>query len=66
MDNKKRKNNKELLKEIRSEGMFKDAENIANKKVKYTIASGKDGAVIAITLFLFMIGFTLLNKIFSN
>ncbi|KGJ49990.1 hypothetical protein KD33_03300 [Clostridium sp. NCR] len=66
MDNKKRKNNKELLKEIRSEGMFKDAENIANKKVKYTIASGKDGAIIAITLFLFMIGFTLVNKIFSN
>ena len=46
--------------------MFKDAENIANKKVKYTIASGKDGAIIAITLFLFMIGFTLVNKIFSN
>ncbi|MCU9815268.1 hypothetical protein [Paraclostridium sp. AKS73] len=46
--------------------MFKEAEDIANKKVKYTIASGKDGAIIAITLFLFMIGFTLINKVFTN
>lgn len=66
MSSKKRKNNKELLKEIRSEGMFKEAEDVANKKVKYTIASGKDGAMIAITLFLFMVGFTLINKIFNN
>lgn len=66
MPSKKGKNNKELLKEIRSEGMFKEAEDIANKKVKYTIASGKDGAMIAITLFLFMVGFTLINKIFNN
>lgn len=66
MDNKKRKNNKELLKEIRSEGMFKEAEDIANKKVKYTIASGKDGAIIAIILFLFMVAFTLINKVFAN
>ncbi|KKY00666.1 hypothetical protein VN21_12945 [Paraclostridium benzoelyticum] len=66
MAKKKRKNNKELLKEIRSEGMFKEAEDIANKKVKYTIASGKDGAIIAITLFLFMIGFTLINKVFTK
>ncbi|WP_250674360.1 hypothetical protein LZ906_010905 [Paraclostridium ghonii] len=66
MPSKKRKNNKELLKEIRSEGMFKEAEDVANKKVKYTIASGKDGAMIAIILFLFMVGFTLINKIFNN
>lgn len=66
MAKKKRKNNKELLKEIRSEGMFKEAEDIANKKVKYTIASGKEGAIIAITLFLFMIGFTLINKVFTK
>ncbi|MEN2257839.1 hypothetical protein AAIB48_08690 [Paraclostridium benzoelyticum] len=46
--------------------MFKEAEDIANKKVKYTIASGKDGAIIAITLFLFMIGFTLINKVFTK
>lgn len=66
MSSKKGKTNKELLKEIRNEGMFKEAEDIANKKVKYSIASGKDGAIIAITLFLFMIGFTLINRIFNN
>lgn len=65
MANKKRKTNKELLREAREEGMFKEAEEIANKKIKYTIASGKDGALIAIVLFLFMIGFTLVNRVFD-
>ncbi|MEG2869455.1 MAG: hypothetical protein ACRCYC_11990 [Paraclostridium sp.] len=65
MANKKRKTNKELLREARQEGMFKEAEALANKKVKYTIASGKDGALIAVVLFLFMIGFTIVNKVFD-
>jgi hypothetical protein len=65
MGNKKRKTNKEVLREAREEGLFKEAEDIANKKVKYTIASGKDGALIAVVLFLFMIGFTIVNRLFN-
>ncbi len=65
MSNKKRKTSKELLKEARQEGMFKEAEEMSNKKVRYTIDSGKDGALIAIVLFLFMIGFTFVNRVFN-
>lgn len=65
MGNKKRKTNKEVLREAREEGLFKEAEDMAKKKVKYTIASGKDGALIAVILFLFMLGFTIVNRVFN-
>lgn len=60
-----RKTNKELLQEARQEGMFKEAEEAANTKKVYKIASVSDGILIAIILFLGIIVFTFANHFFG-
>ncbi|MEF9992393.1 MAG: hypothetical protein RRZ84_08510 [Romboutsia sp.] len=59
-----RKTNKEILKEAREEGLFKEAEEMAQKKV-YKIASLSDGVLIAIIVFLGIVVFTVTNKFFG-
>ena len=50
MAKKSKKTNKELLQEIREEGMFKEARDFTNKKKKYVAASGKDQAMMYVLL----------------
>ncbi|MBO3442990.1 hypothetical protein [Clostridium sp. CCUG 7971] len=49
MSKKNKKTNKELLKEAREEGLFKEAEEYTKKK--YVIASLPDGILMAIIIF---------------
>ena len=58
-----KKTNKELLKEAREEGLFKEAEEYTKKK--YVIASLSDGILMAIIIFLGIIVFTLANNFFG-
>lgn len=58
-----KKTNKELLKEAREEGLFKEAEEYTKKK--YVIASLSDGVLMAIIIFLGIIVFTLANNFFG-
>ena len=59
-----KKNNKELLKEIREEGMFKEAMEFSKKK-KYVAASDKDNAGIYILMLVAVLAFVFINRIFG-
>lgn len=59
----KRKSTKEVWKEAKEEGLFKEAEEYTKKK--YVIASLSDGILIAIIIFLGIIVFTLANNFFG-
>ena len=50
MAKKSKKTNKELLQEIREEGMFKEASDFTNKKKKYVAASERDQAMMYVLL----------------
>ena len=50
MAKKNKKTNRELLQEIREEGMFKEASDFTNKKKKYVAASEKDQAMMYVLL----------------
>ncbi|MGX4600321.1 hypothetical protein [Faecalimicrobium sp. JNUCC 81] len=63
MSKKNKKTNKELLKEAREEGLFKEAEEYTKKK--YVIASLPDGILMAIIIFLGIIVFTFANNFFG-
>lgn len=57
------KTNKELMKEAREEGLFKEAEEYSKKK--YVIASIPDGILMAIIIFLGIVVFTVTNHFFG-
>lgn len=59
----KRKSTKEVWKEAKEEGLFKEAEEYTKKK--YVIANLSDGILIAIIIFLGIIVFTLANNFFG-
>ena len=63
--NKMKKNNNELLKEIREEGMFKEAREFTNKKKKYVAASDKDQIMMYVLLLVALLAFVLINRIFG-
>lgn len=63
MAQKNKKTGKELMKEVREEGMFKEAEEFSKKK--YVVASIPDGILMAIIVFLGIIVFTLTNHFFG-
>lgn len=63
MAKKNKKTNKELMKEAREEGIFKEAEEYSKKK--YVVASIPDGILMAIIIFLGIIVFTLTNHFFG-
>ena len=65
MDKKSKKTNKELLQEIREEGMFKEASDFTNKKKKYVAASGKDQAMMYVLLLIALLVFVFINRIFG-
>ena len=65
MAKKSKKTNKELLQEIREEGMFKEASDFTNKKKKYVAASGKDQAMIYVLLLIALLVFVFINRIFG-
>ena len=65
MAKKSKKTNKELLQEIREEGMFKEASDFTNKKKKYVAASGKDQAMMYILLLIALLVFVFINRIFG-
>ena len=50
MAKKNKKTKRELLQEIREEGMFKEASDFTNKKKKYVAASEKDQAMMYVLL----------------
>lgn len=59
-----RKTNKELLKEAREEGMFKEAREFTRKK-KYVAASEKDNIMIYIIMGIGLLAFILINRFFG-
>ncbi len=59
-----RKTNKELLKEAREEGMFKEAREFTQKK-KYVAASEKDNIMIYVVMIIGFIAFILINRFFG-
>ena len=65
MDKKSKKTNKELLQEIREEGMFKEARDFTNKKKKYVAASGKDQFMMYVLLIIALLAFVFINRIFG-
>ena len=65
MAKKSKKTNKELLQEIREEGMFKEASDFTNKKKKYVAASGKDQAMMYVSLLIALLVFVFINRIFG-
>lgn len=64
MAKKSKKTNKELLQEIREEGMFKEARDFTNKKKKYVAASGKDQFMMYVLLIIALLAFVFINRIF--
>ena len=62
---KSKKTNKELLQEIREEGMFKEARDFTNKKKKYVAASGKDQFMMYVLLIIALLAFVFINRIFG-
>ena len=65
MAKKSKKTNKQLLQEIREEGMFKEARDFTNKKKKYVAASGKDQAMMYVLLLIALLVFVFINRIFG-
>ena len=65
MAKKSKKTNKELLQEIREEGMFKEARDFTNKKKKYVAASGKDQVMMYVLLIIALLAFVFINRIFG-
>lgn len=65
MAKKSKKTNKELLQEIREEGMFKEASDFTNKKKKYVAASEKDQAMMYVLLLIALLVFVFINRIFG-
>ena len=65
MAKKSKKTNKELLQEIREEGMFKEASDFTNKKKKYVAASEKDQAMMYVLLIIALLAFVFINRIFG-
>lgn len=65
MARKPKKTNKELLQEIREEGMFKEARDFTNKKKKYVAASGKDQFMMYVLLIIALLAFVFINRIFG-
>ena len=65
MAKKNKKTNRELLQEIREEGMFKEASDFTNKKKKYVAASGKDQAMMYVLLLIALLVFVFINRIFG-
>ena len=65
MAKKSKKTNKELLQEIREEGMFKEARDFTNKKKKYVAASGKDQFMMYVLLIIALLSFVFINRIFG-
>ena len=65
MAKKSKKTNKELLQEIREEGMFKEARDFTNKKKKYVAASGKDQFMMYVLLIIAFLAFVFINRIFG-
>ena len=65
MAKKSKKTNKELLQEIREEGMFKEARDFTNKKKKYVAASGKDQFMMYVLLIIALSAFVFINRIFG-
>lgn len=59
-----RKTNKELLKEAREEGMFKEAREFTRKK-KYVAASEKDNIMIYVIMAIGFLAFILINRFFG-
>ena len=65
MAKKSKKTNKELLQEIREEGMFKEARDFTDKKKKYVAASGKDQFMMYVLLIIALLAFVFINRIFG-
>ena len=65
MAKKNKKTNRELLQEIREDGMFKEASDFTNKKKKYVAASGKDQAMMYVLLLIALLVFVFINRIFG-
>lgn len=65
MAKKNKKTNRELLQEIREEGMFKESSDFTNKKKKYVAASEKDQAMMYVLLLIALLVFVFINRIFG-
>ena len=65
MAKKNKKTNRELLQEIREEGMFKEASDFTNKKKKYVAASDKDQFMMYVLLIVALLAFVFINRIFG-
>ncbi len=65
MAKKNKKTKKELLQEVREEGMFKEANDFTRKKKKYVAASDKDQVMMYVLLIVALLAFVFINRIFG-
>lgn len=65
MAKKQRKTNKELLREAREEGLFKEAEEMARTKKKYEFGNAWDGLITILLFIVAVIIFTLVRRYFD-
>ncbi|MEG2935077.1 MAG: hypothetical protein RR844_01150 [Clostridium sp.] len=65
MGKKQRKTNKELMREAREEGLFKEAEEMARVKKKYEFKSSWDGLVTLLLFIAALIIITLVRRFFN-
>ena len=60
-----KKSNKQLLQEIREEGMFKEAKEFTDKKKKYVAASNKDRIMMYVLVVIALLVVVFTNRIFG-
>lgn len=65
MSGKRRKSNKELMREAREEGLFKEAHEMARTKKKYEFKSGWDGIVTILLFVAALVIITLVRRFFN-
>lgn len=65
MAKKQRKTNKELMREAREEGLFKEAHEMARTKKKYEFKSAWDGIMTMLLFIAALVIITLVRRFFN-
>lgn len=65
MSKKQKKTTKELMREAREEGLFKEAQEMANTKKKYEFKSLWDGVVTILLFIAALFIITLVRRVFN-
>ena len=65
MSGKKRKSNKELMREVLEEGLFKEAHEMSSTKKKYEFKSSWEGIVTILLFVAALVIITLVRRFFN-